>query len=97
MVDELSVSQLLDRIRVNQSLSRGPSFESVSAFGPNAALPHYSPSESSRAVIDDSNLYLLDSGGQYLGNILILYPIYTYHFETKVDRIAFKVFAVACY
>ena len=43
----------------------GLSFETISGFGSNGAIIHYKPDPSSAAKIDKSNMYLLDSGGQY--------------------------------
>lgn len=43
------------------------SFGTISAAGSNAALPHYSPSETGSAVINDADVLLIDSGGQYTG------------------------------
>ncbi|MDR0253925.1 MAG: aminopeptidase P family protein [Brucellaceae bacterium] len=42
------------------------SFRTISAAGANAAMCHYAASESSNASILTDNVYLLDSGGQYL-------------------------------
>jgi len=36
-----------------------------SAYGPNAAMCHYSATEESNAVLDAKSFYLVDSGGQY--------------------------------
>ncbi|KAF9237430.1 Creatinase aminopeptidase [Melanogaster broomeanus] len=43
----------------------GLAYENISASGPNAALPHYSPSKSNASMIDRETPYLNDSGGQY--------------------------------
>ncbi|KAI6165981.1 Creatinase aminopeptidase [Pisolithus thermaeus] len=43
----------------------GLAYESISASGPNAALPHYSPSKSNARMIDRETPYLNDSGAQY--------------------------------
>ena len=43
----------------------GLAYENISASGPNAALPHYSPTKSAAAMIDRNSPYLNDSGGQY--------------------------------
>ena len=43
----------------------GLAYENISASGPNAALPHYSPTKSTAATIDRDSPYLNDSGGQY--------------------------------
>ncbi|CAG8516624.1 9250_t:CDS:10 [Racocetra fulgida] len=48
-----------------QSDFMGPSFATISASGPNAAVIHYQPQPESCAVIDPNLLYLCDSGGQY--------------------------------
>ncbi|MEM7425095.1 MAG: aminopeptidase P family protein [Pseudomonadota bacterium] len=42
------------------------SFDSISAAGPNAALPHYRVTEGSNQKLETGNVYLIDSGGQYL-------------------------------
>ena len=52
--------------RARDPLFRGPSFETISAHGPNAALPHYRVSEASNRPLLPGTLYLVDSGGQYL-------------------------------
>lgn len=43
------------------------SFGTISAAGPNAAMCHYAPSPEHDMPILPDMLYLLDSGGQYLG------------------------------
>lgn len=65
-ITELSAAKQLETFRMQQDNFSGISFNSISAFGANAALPHYSATEESNSTIDDSNLYLIDSGGQYL-------------------------------
>ncbi|CAN6672837.1 putative Xaa-Pro aminopeptidase Fra1p [Trichomonascus vanleenenianus] len=45
---------------------RGLSFETISSSGPNAAIIHYSPATDSKEMVDINQVYLLDSGGQYL-------------------------------
>ena len=65
--DELEVSATLNEFRRQQPLSRGASFQTIAAFGPNGAVIHYRPTVLTNRVIDNSSLLLLDSGGQYLG------------------------------
>lgn len=43
----------------------GLSFETISASGANAAVIHYAPPKDSDAYVTASEVYLLDSGGQY--------------------------------
>ncbi len=65
-VTEWEASEMLTALRAEIPGYRGDSFENISAYGPNAALPHYStPSEGSAAILPHG-LYLVDSGGQYL-------------------------------
>ena len=41
------------------------SFETISAFGPNAALPHYQPEKTGGAQIRGNGFLLIDSGAQF--------------------------------
>ncbi len=63
---ELAAAARLDQERRADPLFRGPSFETISAAGPNAALPHYRVTPDSNRRLTPGNLYLVDSGGQYL-------------------------------
>ncbi|XP_013797686.1 xaa-Pro aminopeptidase 2 isoform X5 [Apteryx mantelli] len=66
LVDEFSGARHVDALRWAQEHSRGPSFESISASGLNAALAHYSPSNVSSRKLSVDEMYLSDTGGQYL-------------------------------
>jgi len=65
-ITEIDAAARLEEERRNDPLYRGPSFPTISAAGPNAALPHYRVSEGSDRVLEAGSLYLVDSGGQYL-------------------------------
>ena len=41
------------------------SFETISAYGKNAALPHYSADEKNSAPLENKGMYLVDCGGHY--------------------------------
>lgn len=43
----------------------GPSFETISASGPNGAIIHYRPAEETNRPITSEEIYLCDSGAQY--------------------------------
>lgn len=47
-------------------LFMGLSFDTISSTGANAAVIHYSPPEQGSAVIDKKQVYLCDSGAQYM-------------------------------
>ncbi|XP_008152124.2 xaa-Pro aminopeptidase 2 [Eptesicus fuscus] len=66
-VDEFSGAELLDKLRREEEFSSGPSFQTISASGLNAALAHYSPSKEVHRKLTSDEMYLVDSGGQYWG------------------------------
>jgi len=66
-ITELSASAKLESLRMEQEGCTGPSFATIAAFNGHAALPHYVPSPDSDAVLEQSGIFLLDSGGQYYG------------------------------
>ena len=65
-IDEWEASEKLTWFRSQIPGYRGNSFENISAYGPGAALPHYSTPKEGSALISPFGLYLVDSGGQYL-------------------------------
>ena len=62
---ELSASKYLRDLRVKNNLFHSLSFDTISAFGKNAALPHYRVDEISNTYFKKNNIYLVDSGAQY--------------------------------
>ena len=65
-VNEYEASLKLHQFRSEIEGFRGESFETISAYGPNAALPHYITPEEGSAELYAEGLYLCDSGGQFL-------------------------------
>ncbi|TCU74021.1 Xaa-Pro aminopeptidase [Tissierella praeacuta] len=64
-VTEMSAQEKLLEFRKEQEGFIEPSFGTISAYKENAAMMHYSASETSNAKIEKEGLYLVDSGGQY--------------------------------
>ena len=64
--NEYDVVNLVDSYRSRQKFQAGPSFETISATGINAAIIHYAPSENDSAGLNEKELLMLDSGYQYL-------------------------------
>jgi Xaa-Pro aminopeptidase len=62
---EISVAEQLEHIRSKTGLLKDISFDTISAAGPNAALPHYRVTEASNRKVG-KGIYLIDSGGQYV-------------------------------
>ena len=65
-VNEWEAACELGRLRSLIPGYRGDSFETISAYGPSAALPHYVTPREGSALLEPHGLYLVDSGGQYL-------------------------------
>lgn len=66
IVTEMYASNKLEDFRREQENFIEPSFGTIAAYGENAALPHYSPSDENPVVLKNKGLFLVDSGGQYL-------------------------------
>ncbi|MCE3267907.1 MAG: aminopeptidase family protein [Burkholderiales bacterium] len=65
-VDELTSGDQVLAFRKQQEKFIGSSFATISGFAANSAVIHYHAIPETNKVINDTNLYLLDSGGQYL-------------------------------
>ncbi len=61
---EISAAEALEAFRLASGALVDVSFPSISAAGPNAALPHYRVSHQTNRPITEG-FYLIDSGGQY--------------------------------
>jgi len=62
---ELSAAAQLRAYREETGLLRDLSFDTISAAGPHAAIPHYRVDEESNLPIAPNSVFLVDSGGQY--------------------------------
>ena len=65
-VTEWEAACELGRLRAQIPGYRGDSFETISAYGESAALPHYITPAKGSSLLEARGLYLVDSGGQYL-------------------------------
>ncbi|MBE5959237.1 MAG: aminopeptidase P family protein [Lachnospiraceae bacterium] len=64
-ITEMSGSDYLEELRRQQGNLKDLSFDTISAYGENAAMMHYSANENCNAKIKPEGMYLVDSGGQY--------------------------------
>lgn len=64
-VTEWDAARKLSSLRAEIPGYQGDSFETISAYGKGAALPHYVTPRIDAPVIEEHGLYLCDSGGQY--------------------------------
>ncbi len=66
-LNEATLAEQLGQYRSKLPLYQGPSFDTISALGPNAAMCHYNHQQTTPRVQQTTDaLYLVDSGGQYL-------------------------------
>ena len=65
-VSEWDAAVKLGEFRALATGYQGDSFETISAWGPGAALPHYVTPQHNAPLLEPRGLYLCDSGGQYL-------------------------------
>lgn len=64
-ITEISAADYLEQRRREQEGFIEPSFSTISAYGANAAMMHYSATEESNAVLKEEGFLLVDSGGHY--------------------------------
>jgi Xaa-Pro aminopeptidase len=62
---ELSAAARLQAFREESGVLEDLSFDTISAAGPHAAIPHYRVDEDSNLAIAPGSIFLVDSGGQY--------------------------------
>lgn len=65
-ITEISASDYLEERRREQELFVDLSFETISAYGANAAMMHYCATPESDAELKPEGFLLVDSGGHYL-------------------------------
>lgn len=63
---ELSTAKQMAAFRAEDDHLRGLSFQTISGFGDHGAIIHYGATPETDRAINDNNLFLIDSGGQYL-------------------------------
>ena len=64
-ISEWDASAKLTSLRADSPDYLGDSFETISAYGPGGALPHYVTPRENAPILYPEGLYLCDSGGQY--------------------------------
>jgi len=63
---ESRLADKIDAFRAAERDARGISFETIVAFNPNSAIPHYQPRPGMGLAVRKRGILLLDTGGQYL-------------------------------
>ena len=63
---ELQAAKKLEALRHENDHYQGPSFTTIAGSGPNGAIVHYRVTRESDRLLREGDLFLIDSGGQYL-------------------------------
>ena len=64
-ITEIGAQNKLLKFRKKNKTFKSLSFPTISGSGPNGAIIHYKASNKSNRVLQEGDLYLVDSGGQY--------------------------------
>lgn len=80
-VDEISGASKLEELRSKQEKYMGLSFTTISSSGPNGAVIHYHPMPETNRPITKKELYLCDSGAQYL-YVIIMYLRFIFFYDS---------------
>lgn len=64
---EMDAADKIDGLRSEIDGFTGLSFDTISGYGSNGAIVHYSPERDTAAVLKPEGFLLVDSGGQYMG------------------------------
>ncbi|KAI9345120.1 peptidase M24, structural domain-containing protein [Pilaira anomala] len=82
-LDEVDGADRLELFRKEQEHFVGLSFATISSTGPSGAIIHYKPEKETCKVIDPTQIYLCDSGGQYYDGTTDVTR--TFHFGTPTE------------
>ncbi len=89
---ELSASKKLLSLRKKNHFFRSLSFPTISATGPNGAIIHYNPNLKTNRKLKKGDIFLIDSGGQYLfGTTDVTRTISLDNNENKIKNIFTRV------
>jgi len=85
-LDEVDCADKLEEFRKQVTGFTSLSFDSISSFGANGAIIHYKPDKNSKDLkkASKNELYLIDSGGQYLDGTTDVTR--TMHFGTPTPK-----------
>lgn len=92
-ITEITAADYLETLRRQIPEFTGLSFPSISAYGANAAMMHYEPTPDDHAVLEPKGLYLIDSGGQYLGGTTDVTRTIALGTLTKDEKLHYTVVA----
>jgi Xaa-Pro aminopeptidase len=90
-VTELAAEQQLQGYRKQLDGYLSDSFRTIAGFAEHGAKMHYAANEQSNATVDESNLFLVDSGGQYPGGTTDITRTFHYGQPTEQQRVDYTL------
>ena len=66
MITEMDAARYINQLRAEQEHYIDISFDTIAAYGENAAMMHYEADEACNTVLEPKGFLLVDSGGHYL-------------------------------
>ncbi|KAG9218076.1 hypothetical protein CCMSSC00406_0010090 [Pleurotus cornucopiae] len=90
--EDLTESQAADQLekyRSELAMFKGLSFPTISSTGPNGAIIHYSPDPQDCAIVKKEQIYLCDSGAQFLDGTTDVTRTWHFGTPTAEERRAF--------
>ncbi|KXN80946.1 putative Xaa-Pro aminopeptidase P [Leucoagaricus sp. SymC.cos] len=89
VLNECQGADQLEKYRSELDLFMGLSFDTISSSGPNGAIIHYSPDPNDCAIINKDEIYLCDSGAQFMDGTTDVTRTWHFGTPTAEEKIAF--------
>ena len=90
-ITEISAQKKLLSFRKKSDKFIQNSFNTISGFAANGAIVHYHSTEDTNKIIDDSSLYLFDSGGHYFGGTTDITRTVHFGIPTQEQKIHYTI------
>ncbi|MEM9582724.1 MAG: aminopeptidase P family protein [Pseudomonadota bacterium] len=88
---EIDVATALEGFRAKTNMLRDISFETIAGSGPNGAIMHYRVTDETNRSLQDGELIVVDSGGQYLDGTTDITRTVAIGQPTEEQRICFTL------
>lgn len=85
MTEQTIVDKILECRKIHSDFVE-PSFSTIAGYKEHGALPHYSPIPETDFTLGKDGLFLLDSGGQYLGGTTDITRVFSMGNVTEEER-----------
>ena len=76
-ITEMSAADKLESFRAKAPEYKGPSFSTIAGYGAHGALPHYRSVPETNSELKAENIFLVDSGAQYIDGTTDITRVFT--------------------